>query len=80
MYIESFLTNLLLRIMGTLHGQQSHLPVWSATLNIMQLMQSRIFAKKFRNKHPQESTKQALNSLEEATEANMVDVLPETHI
>jgi hypothetical protein len=38
-----------------------------------------IFADVFRDKRPREWTKQALITLEEATEAYMVEVLAETH-
>jgi Fe-S oxidoreductase len=38
-----------------------------------------IFADKFRDKRPQEWTKQALKTLEEATESYMVEVIPGSH-
>ena len=40
---------------------------------------SGIFADKFGDKHPQEWTKQALNSLEGATELYMVEVTSDSH-
>jgi len=41
------------------------------------VVSSGIFADEFRDKGPQEWTKQALKSLEEATESYMVDVIAE---
>jgi len=44
------------------------------------VVSSGIFADQFRHPHPHEWMKHALNTLEEPTEAYMVEVIPECHI
>jgi len=43
------------------------------------VVSSGIFADKFGDKRRRECTKKALNTLEEATEANMVEVVADSH-
>jgi len=72
-------TNLSLLVMANLHGLPRHLSAQSGKLNITMIVSSGIFADEFRDKRPREWTKQALKTLEEATELYMVEVIPGSH-
>jgi len=72
-------TNLSLLITANLHGRPRHFSAQSAKLNITMFVSSGIFADEFRDKRPREWTKQAVKTLEEATELYMVEVIPGSH-
>jgi len=77
-YVESFATILSLRAIGNLDGWRMHLPAQSPKLNIKDVVTSGISADEFRENGPWEENKQDLNTLEEATELYIVEVIPES--
>jgi hypothetical protein len=70
-------TNLSLPAMAHLQSRRRHFSAWSAKSHIMNVVRSGILADEFRDKRRREWTKQALMTLEEATESYMVEVIAE---
>jgi len=64
--------------MGNLNCKPTHLLTQSTKPNIMMLSALGFYAVKFCDKYPQEWTKQALFTLEDATAAYMVQVIAES--
>ena len=79
MSVESYVTNVLLPVTGTLHGRQKAFGRTVRETEHHDVVRSGTFADEFRDKLPREWTKQALITLEVATEAYMVEVTAEFH-